>query len=397
MGKTIAFNLESYTKNEPLIVYGASVYGEIAYVTLKEWGLTPLFYCDISKDKKEYFGIRVISPNELDNYKNANIIIASADFFYEIKNQLEKKGFVKLFDMSELICLDISKKKLSNRAKEIYANRKHYIDIVNNQSDEGLVFNRIQYVVTERCSLRCKDCSHLIQYYSHPQDIDLYKYKKSFDNLLECIDCMAELRILGGEPFINKNMGKLIEWYHDNNKIQGISVYTNGTIVPDEAILEQLKKNKVKVHISDYKINRNKIDKVVDVFENNNINYFIRQYDSWQDAGGVEFRGYSLEKRKNIFVNCFERNGYTFLKGKLYRCPRVAHAMNLGAMPDEKTDYVNLQMEDEKDSFKMQLKNLQERLWLEGCNYCGGPNNHIQNIPAARQVTEPLQYEMKNG
>lgn len=394
MNSTVSFNKNTYIEDEPIIIYGASVYGELAYIALNQIGQSPDYYCDKSKDRKEYFGIKVISPNELERLKKANIIIASADFFYEIKSELRELGCCNLFDMTELLGMELPEEQLSNRAREMYVNRQHYIDIVNNQSEEKLVFNRIQYVVSERCSLKCADCSHLMQYYQHPQDIDLWKYKTSFDLLLENVDYIAELRILGGEPFMNTNMYQLIEWYHDSDKIQSISVYTNGTIIPNETVLKALQKDKVKVHISNYIINEPKIQKLVPVFDKYHINYFIRKYDAWQDAGGVECRNYSLEKKKAIFAACFERNGYTFLKGQLNRCPRAAHAMNLGAMPKVREDYVDfINWTGTKEELRQQLRRLQERCWLEGCNYCGGPDNHIQSIPAARQILQPIQYE----
>ena len=121
-----------------------------------------------------------------------------------------------------------------------------------------------------------------------------------------------------------------------------------------------------------------------------------RAYDAWQDAGGVEFRNYTLEQRKAMFSVCFERNGYTFLKGRLFRCPREAHAMNLKAMPEVENDYVDLlNWNGTKDELKQKLRKLQEREWLEGCNYCGGPDNHTQSIPAGLQITQPVEYEMR--
>lgn len=393
MSHTISFSNQTYIKNEPIIIYGASVYGELAYVSLKQMGWIPDFYCDKSRKRKEYFGTKVISPEELEGFKESNIIIASADFFYEIKKELEERGCSNLFDMTEMLKMDIHKEQLSNRAREMYDNKQNYMNIVQNQLEDRLIFNRIQYVVSERCSLKCKDCSHLMQYYQRPEDIDLCGYKPAFDRLLDQVDCIAELRILGGEPFMNKNMDQLICWYHESSKIQNISVYTNGTIIPCEAILMSLQKDKVKVHISNYKINEDKIKKLIEVFEGYQIRYFLREYDSWQDAGGVELRNYSVEQKKEVFSSCFERNGFTFLKGRLYRCPREAHAMNLKAMPDVREDYVDFMYEDAiKEDWKQQLKKLQNRSWLEGCNYCGGPDNHVQSIPAARQISQPVEY-----
>lgn len=394
MSRTISFSENTYIADKPIIVYGASVYGELAYIALEQMGIFPDYYCDKSRDRKEYFGIEVISPERLVGFKDANIMIASADFFYEIKKMLEDMGCINLFDMAEMLLIELPMDRLSNRAKEMYANRQHYMDIVQNQSDDQLVFNRIQYVVSERCSLKCKDCSHLIQYYKHPQDINLDRYKEAFDLMLEQTDYIAELRILGGEPFMNTEMHKLIGWYHNCDKIGCISIYTNGTIIPKEPILQTLQKEKVKLHISDYKVNADKIEKLIKVLNSYRIQYFVRTYDAWQDAGGVEFRDYTKEQRRAMFSVCFERSGYTFLKGKLFRCPREAHAMNLKVMPEVKEDYVDLlYWHGTKSELRQQMKKLQEREWLEGCNYCNGPDNHVQSIPAGQQITQPVEYE----
>lgn len=93
----------------------------------------------------------------------------------------------------------------------MYDNRQNYIDIVQNQAEGKLTFNRIRYVVSECCSLKCRNCTYLMQYYQHPQDIDLVVYKASFDLLVKHVHSVAELRILGGEPFMKRDMGKLIE------------------------------------------------------------------------------------------------------------------------------------------------------------------------------------------
>lgn len=397
MKKTISFNQSTRIESEPIIVFGASVYGELAFVALKQMGWKPDYYCDKSKHRKEYLGVEVINPERLEEFKDANIIIASADFFSEIREILIGRGYCNLFDMTEMLKMDLPKDQLSNRALEMYDNRQNYIDIVRNQEDGKLIFNRIQYVVSERCSLKCRDCTHLMQYYKHPQDVDLLKYKAAFDFLVENVDSIAELRILGGEPFMNRDMGKLMEWYHDNNKIQRITVYTNGTIIPNEFILKALQRSKVKVHVSNYKFNEKRIGEVVKVFDKYNINYFVRIYDSWQDAGGVEFRNYTLEQKKEIFSNCFEQNCFTFLKGQLHRCPRSAHAMNIGAMPDIKEDYVDLlHWSGTKEGLIEELRKLQKRSWIVACNYCGGPNNRTQSIPAAIQVSKPIDYKKYN-
>ncbi len=393
MKKIKSFTKDNYNKEEPIIIYGASVYGEIAYYALKEMGILPDYYCDQAKEKQFYFDIPVIRLENLKKMPKANVIIASADYYNEIAYSLEEVN-VEVFHMKELLNSNIPEEKLSNRAKEMYANRQHYMDIVHNrESNNDLVLNRVQFVVSERCSLKCRDCTHLMQYYRSPKDIILEEYREAFDLLLDTVSTIAEIRILGGEPFMNKDMYKVIDWYHDRENIQSISVYTNGTIIPNETILKSLQKKKVKVHISNYGINREKVGALVDVLKRYNIVFFERKYDAWQDAGNLDFRGYSIDYMKQIFSHCFERNCLTFLKGQLHRCPRSAHAMNIGAMEIEKKDFVDLlHWKEDKRKLAEEIKNLLKKEYIEVCNYCDGPNNHMQSIQPAIQIKEPLVY-----
>lgn len=398
MIKTNSFKKNNYHSGSPIVIYGASVYGEIAYYALREINIQPDYFCDQINDKQNYYGIPIIHPDDLTKMLDANIIIASADYFNEIKKILEKIGCFNLFDMVELLNNKLPEEKLSNRAKEMYANKQHYIDVVHNSvSDDALVLNRVQFVVSERCSLRCKDCTHLMQYYQEPKDIELERFKVAFDKLLEVVSVIGELRILGGEPFINKEMYKVIDWYHDNDKVQSISVYTNGTIIPDERLLRSLQQEKVRVHISNYGLNKEKVVQLVNVLEKYNIKFFERVYDTWQDAGDLKFRDYTDEHMQTIFSRCFERNCITFLKGQLHRCPRSAHAMNIGAMPIIKEDFVDLlHWNTSKTELIEQIQILLNRKYIEACNYCDGLNNHMQNIQPAIQIRKPLLYEKVN-
>jgi HD superfamily phosphohydrolase len=233
-----------------------------------------------------------------------------------------------------------------------------------------------------------------MQYYKHPKNIELDKYKEAFEKLITVSDVIAEIRILGGEPLMNKEMYKVIEWFHDCDKIKYISVYTNGTIIPSDEMLDWFTREKVRVRISDYIVNRDKIEKLIKKLEERKINYFINQYDDWQDAGNLDYRDNSPEEMQKKFMQCFERNCVTFFRGELHKCPRSAHAMNLKAMPRVEDDYIDLENWNGSDQeLKQALKKFQKKTYVEACNYCDG-TNYLQHIPAAVQTASVLPYKM---
>ncbi len=386
------FTAECLKEGQKVIIYGASVYGELALRGLEQLEIIPLGFADRALGGQSYLGYPVFSPNELAEYREDCILIASADFYYEIFNFLESIDCENIYNISGLLKLPLDEGKLSNRAKEMYDARENYFHAV---LATDLTIIHLGFCVSEKCSLKCKDCSFLMPYYEQPQNIDLDYYKPALDKFLEAVDYIAEFRIYGGEPFMNLELYKLLEWYHDCKKINTLSIYTNGTIIPDRRTLESMKKGKVKVHISDYRHNAERVRKLAEVLQEEGITYFIRKYDVWQQHGNLECREYSVEKMEVIYERCFATNCYSFLKGKFYVCPRAAHAVNLRAVPDEERDRVDFT--DETVSIaelREQLRNLMHNTkWIEACRYCDGLDNHREGVEPAVQTSETLRFE----
>ena len=391
---TSSFTENSYDKTSELIVYGASVYGEIAFYTLQTLGIKPDFFCDRAIEKDYYFDVKVIRPYELNLHKDAMIIIASSDYFQEIRKQLIDAGCKNLYNMNYLLNVKIDTEVLSARAADFYDKKEAYIAIANAEdSEECLNFPRIQFVVTSACTLKCKDCTALMQYYKTPQNSDLELYKAGFDRLLKCVNTIFDLRILGGEPFVNRDMYKIIEWYHDLDKIKMISVFTNGTIMPGENNIGQLKREKVRVHISDYGFNRDKILKLETVFDKNNVRYYVQPYDFWQDSGNLLKRNYTKEKKRYLFERCRERECFSYFNGRLYHCPRAAHGINIGAMPDIKEEYVDLMNNSiSDDEILRQLKFQRNRNYIDACDYCDGVDSHKSKLEPAIQISHYKKF-----
>lgn len=385
------FSKENLKENQKVIIYGASVYGELALRGLEAMGITPLCFVDRARHGKEYLGYSVISPQKLHEHKKDCILIASADFYYEIFNFLESIDCECICDISTLLEQKLDVKKLSNRAREMYDARDNYFKAVQ---ATDLTIIHLGFCVSERCSLKCKDCSFLMQYYQHPQNIDLDYYKPALDRFLDTIDFISEFRIYGGEPFMNPEMYKLLEWYCDCDKINTLSIYTNGTIIPNGYTLECMKHKKVKVHISDYEHNMARVEKLIEVLQKERITYFIRHYDVWQQAGDLSYKNHSDERLEEVFANCFATNCYSFLKGKFYACPRAAHAVNLGAMPDavlDRVDFMDASISTEE--LKSQLSDLMHnRKYIEACKYCNGLDNHVNGVKPAVQTKEVLKF-----
>lgn len=394
---TTDFHVEEKRKDQKIIIYGASVYGELAYWLLHEANMKPDLYCD-RVVKGCFMSIPVIEPENLFSYRDDWVLIASADYYHELVRTAKEIGCKNIGNLSWLFqSYPLKVEKLSKRAAGYYVNRQNYIDVTNQRlADDVLNFTRVQFVVSERCSLKCKDCLHLMQYYQQPKNIDLESCKESFDRLLSVAEHISEIRILGGEPFMNPDMYQIIDWWHDNPNVHIFRVYTNGTIVPTESVMKYLTYPKVDVYISDYGINKESINKLANKFEEYGIKYYVSPYDGWADAGDLHFRNHTESENIEIFGRCHARNCITFIDGQLHRCPRSAHAMRLGAMPDTPNDYVDIKrFAGDDEVLKKSIKELQERTWIEACNYCDGADLHVPQIPAGIQTEEPISYNKR--
>lgn len=86
------FLLKGVLVMEDIILFGASKLGQIAYNVLKK-AYNICFFCDNDKNKwgKFFCEVNVISIDDITNYKDTKVIIAS-EYYGEISQQLKKLG-----------------------------------------------------------------------------------------------------------------------------------------------------------------------------------------------------------------------------------------------------------------------------------------------------------------
>ena len=164
-----------------------------------------------------------------------------------------------------------------------------YIYSLEAQRDkEQLLLNSIDLVLTEKCSLKCKDCSNLMQYYAKPIDEDYELLVKSIDKLLTNVGYIREIRIIGGEPLLYKKIDLIIKKLLEYKNYDKIFIYTNGTIVFKDEKMKIFQNDKIMFKISNYgKISRN-VEKLENSLSNLKIDYITERVKTWQDCAKIE-------------------------------------------------------------------------------------------------------------
>ena len=271
-------------------------------------------------------------------------------------------------------------------------------------SENNFSIKCIDLVITERCSMKCLDCSNLMQYYKNPINSSFQSVKKSVDTVMSCIDYLSEFRVIGGEPFMNKEIGKIINLLKTYNNLSKIIIYTNATIIPKGENLEALKDERVSLDITRYRTHGHSVnnhEKLITVLKNNNINYITHTADKWTDSGRVKKYKRTEKALKNIFLNCCVGDTLSILNGKLYRCPFSANAHNINAIPFNADDIVDLFDYEDLELVKSKLIKLYTRKdrseYLTACKYCKGRDFNTPEIPAGIQTKEVLKIQNLNN
>ena len=181
-------NLLFKNSNLNIFIFGAGTIGRLSDLALKKEGfdVTSFIDSDIRKQGNKIQNKKIISPDELKNFdaKQTHIFIACTYFssivpflkknnfnnFYIVSDLLKKFDTYKLYneiDMSLLFAKLLPLKLERNLAfYNEMCNKENYI------TNDKLVLKSLDVQITEKCSLKCKDCSNLMQYYKKPVDTD---------------------------------------------------------------------------------------------------------------------------------------------------------------------------------------------------------------------------------
>ncbi len=247
----------------------------------------------------------------------------------------------------------------------------------------------LDVVISEKCSLNCKDCSNLMQYYKSPKNLTYESVVADFEALVSKLDHIYEIRLIGGEPFMNKEIYKIIDYFIASKVITKLVVYTNATIPLKKNLMSMFKTPKLVFSITDYgNLSRN-TKRVTEALDEMSIAYRCLPPSNWTDSGRMQNYKRSIDDMKNIFEKCCGKNLFTLMYGKLYRCPFSANAERLKGIPIDKANSV--EVGGTLRSIDKYTNNIK---YLPACNFCNGRSHDAPEIVPAIQAPEKLQYKI---
>lgn len=386
----------------PVVIFGASMAGEVIFYQCKELGIEVLAFCDnnINKTGRDYCGIPVIHTKELvAEYSKVNLIIAVSDI-EDIITQVEGLGYSNWYPGNVFL-------KAANIFQNVYSGPAEYVDYVvktcihcqdNYIQPDRLFLRSVDVIITERCSLKCVSCSNLMQYYEHPQNCETTQLLDSISRLCSVVDEINEFRVIGGEPFMNKEVHLITQALVKESKVANVVIYTNGTILPKPEQIQGMNDPKVLVLITDYgELSRN-LKPLVECLSAAGIRYYVDKAGGWTDCSTISTHHRSADELKALFTACCTKNSFTLSGDKFFRCPFSANMDRLGHIllnSEDRFDLALVLKSGWDTNFtKRQLSAFIDNVeYLSACDYCNGRSFDAPEIEPAKQIKHFLKLD----
>lgn len=383
--------------NRPVVIYGALFSNQAIVEACRKMGIEIVKFCDDSSRKanRKWCEVEVLSFNDIIEKYGKVIFILNISYIKPIVEKIEKAGS-EWISCSTVVNSEAFKNLKDMEEIEYYKSevkRACYCH-ANYLTPGKLYISNVDIVITERCSLRCKDCSNLMQFYEKPIDYDSQKVIENTKSLLNIADGIYELRFIGGEPFMNRNIHKIMEAFIDDLRVEKLLIYTNATILPTEEQWKVFENHKVVFMMTNYggDLSAN-YDKMLEQLKQRDIIYHTLRMDAWNPCASFEYNERNETEKLQVFDCCSVKNYVTLINEKLYRCPFAAHAMNLKAVPECVDDYFDVSCRQDIKTAREQLRDyLFNKKYLATCDYCVSRAYDAQQIPAAIQCSAPLHY-----
>ena len=363
-----------------LIPFGMGRIGRRVLPALQREFIVP-FLIDNHHAGETIAGLSVVSLSDaLPRIRStqAKIVVTTMKGGYEeIAKELQAAGLVEYRDF----CI------FERFAQEWHLRWKH-----------TCVLAKIDTVITSRCTLRCKNCNMFIPYAKVQKDFSFDRLQQTFDTFFASVDFVYEYTLLGGEPFLHKELPRILRYLTERygDRIGRINLISNGTVVPSEELLVLMKQHDMTVHISDYTKTiayGKKLAAVEAALQGAGIVYYVIPNNVWKDV--VYPRDAYRAEHPAEHMRICGHSTHSVDDGKLYWCDPAFAAECFTGFPSQPDDFLDLRENHrthDKDTaarniFRYLLGDVNERGCMSICERCAGiGRDNDREIPAGVQM-----------
>lgn len=242
---------------------------------------------------------------------------------------------------------------------------------------------KIDLFITARCSLRCRRCSNLMQYYTKPEHESFEDIALGLKQAFDLIDYTESMFILGGEPTLHPNLKDiLLEAAKYRHKIGSLLVVSNGLTRLETEIVKILRELNIPVNISLYPSFASKQSETARELEAQGVS--VELFDPcWTARTQKEDNNGSIFYKdcRHMVAPCATLRGTQF-----WYCEFACNAHALGC----EGDYIDLTLPTDKEKV---YEYLDPQEPLSACKHCSGGYSDICIEAGSEQCPEPLRWE----
>jgi MoaA/NifB/PqqE/SkfB family radical SAM enzyme len=196
----------------------------------------------------------------------------------------------------------------------------------------------LEYHLTNSCNLACESCSHYTNILkgNTKKPSDLEEHLLSWSKILD----IKQFNILGGEPFLNKNIGEFCFIARSILPNSKILIYTNGLLLDKikniDAILQNIINNKIDIQVTIHSTSKNYSDDLkpnleifkywkslgINVMYKDGVTNWTKRYHTNIDGTISPFQDNDQEKSWNI---CPCKYCAILIDDKIYKCAPLAY------------------------------------------------------------------------
>lgn len=253
---------------------------------------------------------------------------------------------------------------------------KKYADeeIENFFERKELNIPQIEFCLTTQCSLKCKDCCALIPDFNHRVSgqikMSIDEFKITLNQLLDNVNAIRKLIILGGEPLLCKELPEMLEYAALKDKVIHIAIVSNGTILPKDDLIKVLKKyNKINFYMSNYSGSPNavnlKYETIKELLKQNGLKYQMMENWEWFKELGFSPKKLPISESKHNFETCHRTKCLMTLDRKIEICSKAFGGRNLGLIKAD--DFIDL---DKTTDLRQDLIDFYQKSMFQACEYC---------------------------
>lgn len=269
-------------------------------------------------------------------------------------------------------------------------NCKRYVSILehkNNITEKSLSFQLITFIISTVCTLKCKYCGQRMTEYAAQDRVifPLSRILSDIDNFLSAVDFVGMISIIGGEPFVHKNIDEIVQHCLKYDNFGVVNITTNGVVGINKETLCKIRNPRVKISFSLYddfldEHQKKKLQSNIDLVKECGMNFSLSK-PLWTLPGNIERQNRTFEQNRQRALKCQSRKMAASIRNGLFLpCTIIENATGLHLI-DVSKDCVDI---TSAVGLRERLLHNLNSIPYEACSYCPDGNN--LQIPAGEQA-----------